>query len=105
MNSDLTNGAFELVGALMLALNVRRLCRDKEVKGFAPGPLAFFCGWGMWNCYFYPAHGLWYSFAGGALLCAVNLVYVLQVVYYLKVHPWMTIMNFWENMKWPADQG
>lgn len=107
MTSDAVNAIFEGVGACMILLNIRQLHRDKAVAGFHPGPLSFFTGWGIWNCWFYPANGLPLSFVAGAVLASANLVYVGQVVYYLKIHPALKLVSFIENKDktpWRADQ-
>jgi len=84
MTSDQVNGAFEVVGGLMLVANVLRLHRDKETKGVGAFPTAFFTSWGLWNCWFYPHNGLTYSFLGGVFLAGVNFVWLCQMVYYRK---------------------
>jgi hypothetical protein len=81
---DLINACFEASGALAQALNVRQLLRDKLIRGFHIGPTIFFTSWGIWNLYFYPAVGQWYSFVGGATLCATNALYVALTLHYLK---------------------
>jgi len=65
MIPDLINGLFEFAGAFALALNVRQLWRDKEVKGVHPIPTAFFAAWGLWNLFYYPHLGQYWSLAGG----------------------------------------
>lgn len=76
MTPDLINGLFELVGGVLLALNVRRLWIDREIAGISPWPVAFFTSWGVWNLFFYPALGCWWSFAGGLLLVAANTAWL-----------------------------
>jgi hypothetical protein len=81
---DLINGIFECSGGFFIALSIRRLHRDKKVRGVAWQPVAFFTTWGLWNLYFYPALDQWLSFAGGVLLVATNAVWLLQMLYYLR---------------------
>jgi hypothetical protein len=81
---DLFNGVYEGVGAVMLALNTRRLYVDKQVKGVSVVPLAFFGSWGLWNLYYYPALGQWLSFTGGAALVTVNLLNLALMMYYIR---------------------
>ena len=80
---DLINGTFESVGGLFIALSVRRLAKDKLVKGVSWVHAAFFSSWGYWNLYYYPHLEQWFSFYGGALLVAVNTIWLLQMWYYL----------------------
>lgn len=84
MTPDLVNGTFELAGAGMLWRNVFQLHRDKEVRGVAIGPTAFFFAWGCWNLYYYPTLGQVWSFVGGACLTLANLVWVSQMIYYRR---------------------
>ena len=80
--NDLTNGLFELVGGILLLLNVYRLHRDKRVIGVSWLPVAFFSAWGVWNLYFYPSLGCWWSFAGGVLVVAANTAWLGLLLWY-----------------------
>lgn len=82
MTPDLINGLFELVGGALVWISVLALYRDKQVKGVYVPAWAFFAAWGMWNLYYYPALEQWWSFAGGMLIAAGNLTWVLMAVYY-----------------------
>lgn len=44
---DLVNGLFEMVGGLLLWLNVRRLARDRQVAGVSVLPVLFWTAWGL----------------------------------------------------------
>lgn len=82
MTPDLINGGFEAAGAASLALNVKRLFRDKKVMGAHWVPTAFFTAWGAWNLYYYPALGQWISFSGGCAIMAVNIVWLSALIYF-----------------------
>ncbi|MEN6550066.1 MAG: hypothetical protein ABFE07_28825 [Armatimonadia bacterium] len=79
---DLINGLFELFGGVLLCLNIRRLYRDKTLKGVSWIPVAFFAAWGFWNLYFYPAVGCWLSFAGGTVVVTANSIWLAMVWWY-----------------------
>lgn len=79
MRGDLINGSFEAIGASALALNVRRLWRDKTIQGVHWASTAFFAAWGFWNLAYYPSLGQWASFAGGCALVAANLVWLISL--------------------------
>lgn len=83
MSNDLINGLFELGGACLICLSVRRLWLDRELKGFSVWPLAFFTAWGFWNTFYYPSLDQWFSFAGGCAVVSVNTIYLLLI---WKVH-------------------
>ena len=82
MVADAANGIFELVGGLMIWLNVARLYRDKRVAGVSVPVTAFFFCWGLWNLFYYPHLGQWLSFSGGLFIVAANAVWVAMAVRY-----------------------
>ncbi len=82
--NDLINGSLEILGAILLSGNCRLLYLHKCVKGISPGPTAFFCCWGLWNLWFYPANHLWFSFFGGICLAAVNVTWVAMAIHYSR---------------------
>lgn len=82
MQFDMLNASFELIGALLLWMNVYTLHKEKEVKGVFWPTILFFFSWGVWNLFYYPSLNQWYSFAAGILLASGNGVWVTQIVYY-----------------------
>ena len=80
--NDLINGIFELSAAGFLSLSVRRVFKDRAVKGVSPIATTFFFAWGLWNLFFYPAQGLRLSFWGGLAVVFVNLVYLIALLYF-----------------------
>jgi hypothetical protein len=76
MTPDLINGAFEAFGAAMLALNVKRLWRDRVIAGVHWAPTIFFTAWGAWNLYYYPSLNQWASFAGGCAIVTMNAAWL-----------------------------
>lgn len=75
LTADVINGLYEFGGALVLSLHVKALLKEKQWRGVSWVPFAFFTSWGVWNLFFYPMVGCWWSFAGGVALVAVNAVY------------------------------
>lgn len=61
---DTFNGSLECVCAVMLALDVRALMRAKMAKGVSILARMFFWGWSIWNLWWYPHLGQWFSFVG-----------------------------------------
>ncbi len=82
MTNDVINGSFELVGGCLLVLNCIRLYKDKKVTGISCAPVIFFSAWGLWNLYYYPSLGQWFSFLGGLLIVTVNTIWLGMVGYY-----------------------
>jgi hypothetical protein len=79
MTPDMVNGLFELFGALVLSLNVRRIVQDRQLKGVSIWPVVFFALWGFWNLYFYPSVGAFWSFYGGIAVVFVNTLWLILV--------------------------
>ncbi len=86
MTNDLINGLFELSGALLLSLNVRRLLKDKQLKGVSWLPTLFFTSWGIWNLHYYPSLDQWFSFLGGCAIVSVNTIWLFLLFYYRQKH-------------------
>ena len=82
--SDLFNGLFEGFAALFILLNILQLQKDKQLKGISWLSVIFFALWGFWNTIFYPLNGLWYSFIGGLLVFTLNMVWIIQILYYKR---------------------
>jgi len=83
MKPDYINGLFEFCGAAFLLVNVVKMYRDKQLKGYHWLPTVFFTSWGLWNLYFYPYLEQWFSFAGGIAIVTVNAIWLGQTFYYL----------------------
>lgn len=84
MEKDLINAAFELVGAVIVWLNVLKLYRDREIKGIYWPTFAFFASWGLWNLFYYPSLEQWFSFFAGVVLTAGNIAWI-AVAYSLNL--------------------
>ena len=84
MTPDHINSGFELAAGLLLMLNVRRLYRDKNLRGVCIAPTALMVAWGCWNLYFYPHVSAWWSFAAGIPIVIMNTIWVGQMIYYRK---------------------
>jgi hypothetical protein len=80
---DLINSIFECSGSIFVLLSIRRLRREKKVRGVDYKHIAFFTAWGFWNLYYYPSLEQWMSFFGGLLITIANLVWVIQLIYYV----------------------
>ena len=84
MTPDFINGSFELLGSFFIALSIKKLARDKMVRGFHWGQLTFFTTWGMWNLYYYPHLSQWASLVGGVAVTITNVIYLVMIVYYVQ---------------------
>ncbi len=82
MTPDQINACFELVAACLLAANIHRLKADKQVRGVCLAPMIFMVCWGVWNCYFYAAINVPWSWFAGLLCTTINAIWVAQMLYY-----------------------
>ena len=80
MNPDIANGLFELVGAYFSWMNTYTLWKERELKGVYWPTTAFFTLWGLWNLYYYPALGHWWSFYAGVLLVSGSAAWVALAI-------------------------
>jgi hypothetical protein len=82
MIADITNGVFELLGGVLILNHCRAVLRDKAVAGVSTSSVAIFSLWGIWNLYYYPSLDQWFSFAGGLVIVAANLLWVVLLLKY-----------------------
>lgn len=83
-NVDMINAVFEGGGAIFLCLNVRRLLRDRSVKGVSLVTTTWWTTWGFWNVYYYRAVTCPASFYAGIAVVAVNAVWLALAVWYAR---------------------
>lgn len=81
---DIINGCLECAAAGMTSLNVRRVWKDRMVRGVDWRVTAFHISWGLYNLYFYPSLGQWCSLAGGIVLTLTNAAYVASLLYFRR---------------------
>lgn len=77
---DIGNALFEGLGAIFIWRSVRQLWRDREIKGVYWPAWIFYSAWGLWNLYYYPSLGQWYSFLAGVVLVSGNICWVALAV-------------------------
>lgn len=82
MSPDAVNGLFELVGAVFILLNIARLRKDRRLNGVHWLSTTYFTSWGLWNLFYYPHLGQWYSFLGGCVLVATNTAWLIMLAWY-----------------------
>ncbi len=82
MTPDFINALFELGSAAFGVLNVRAIRRSHTIAGVHWLPTAYFFVWGIWNLYFYPVLGQWFSLVAGIAITLINLIWLGHVFYY-----------------------
>ena len=95
---DLGNAFFEGVGSILTWLNVRRLYLDKHVAGVDWRVTVFWTAWGVFNLFFYPALGLWWSFVGGISIVIANFTWVCMVLYYRQREKVMAVDDWGQTL-------
>ncbi len=81
---DLINAVFEGGGAIFLCLNVRRLLKDRSVKGVSLLTTSWWTAWGFWNVAFYSAVNTPASFWAGIAVVIVNAVWLALALHYAR---------------------
>lgn len=79
---DAFNGFFECFGGFLVWLNVRAVFRDKGYAGVRPSIVMFFLGWSIWDIYYYPHLGQWWSFWGGVSIMTANIAWIATMLYF-----------------------
>ena len=80
--NDLINAAFECLAGFMVLNHCRVLLKDKAVAGISILSTFFFSLWGVWNLYYYPSLGQWWSFFGGLFIVVANFLWVALLLKY-----------------------
>lgn len=82
--TDAANGFLEALGGLLILNHCRVALRDRAVAGVSAASVAVFTAWGLWNLYYYPSLGQWYSFAGGLVPVVANALWVILLTRYRR---------------------
>ncbi len=81
---DIVNGSYEMLGAPFILLSIINLYKCKQVRGVTWWHPAFFGTWSLWNLYYYPHLGQWFSFFGGILISLTTCVWLGMMLYYIR---------------------
>lgn len=84
---DAINATFEGGGAVFLLLNVRRLLKDKSVKGVSLLTTTWWTTWGFWNVYYYRAVACSLSFYAGIAVVVVNALWLGLALHFARRAP------------------
>lgn len=82
---DIINALFELGGTLAVLFSIIQALKERLIVGLSGLHVAFFTFWGVWNCFYYPHLGQWWSFAAGVAMTITNLTYATLWVKYRRV--------------------
>jgi len=84
MTPDLGNAIFEFGGALTIWKAVHQLYQDKKIRGVWWPAWLFYAAWGIWNLWYYPTLGQWWSFLSGIVLVIGNITWCVMAHRYRK---------------------
>lgn len=82
--ADLVNCLFELSGGFFVWLSIRKLLRDRAVRGVSLFMIGFFAAWGLWNLYYYPSLGQILSGIGAIGVAAANFAYLTLLIWFSR---------------------
>lgn len=115
---DLINGIFELLGGLLLCLNVRAVWKTKSIAGVSTLPVILFTVWGFWNLAYYPHLHQPFSTFGAVTVVIANLAWLSLVNWFnLRIgtrslllgyhafwlHPFFVAAAWWKLYGFPVD--
>ena len=79
---DTLNGIFETGGGILQWISVRKLMRDKCIKGMYWPTTLFFALWGLWNLFYFPNIHQLMSFIGSLVIVTGNIAWVVYAIKY-----------------------
>jgi membrane protein YdbS with pleckstrin-like domain len=76
---DFINAAFEALASVFVLNHARMLWKSRQ--GFSVSILStiFFAIWGMWNVWYYPHLGQWFSFWAGIAVMISNFIWIFVI--------------------------
>jgi len=84
MWADIINASFAMLAGIAVLNHCRTVIKHKEVAGVSILSTAFFTVWGVWNLYYFPSLGQWWSFYGGLIVVFANTLWVFLLIKYRK---------------------
>jgi len=86
--AEFINTLFQFFGSAAAMSNIYKIMKDKQVKGVSIFASLFFTLWSIWNLYYYNAAEQSISFHYFALMCLLNVIWLVSAFYYkLKKKP------------------
>lgn len=80
---DMIHGCFGMLVALFTLMNIFTLHYDKKVKGVSMSFMVFICVFSGWNIFYLSQLGQYIAVAGAVGLFITNIIWFMQMVYYL----------------------
>lgn len=73
---DVINAGFEFGAGFAVLHHCAKVYEHKQVRGVSHAAVLFFTVWGVWNLFYYPHLGQFWSFAGGIFVTLANALYL-----------------------------
>ncbi len=83
---DVVNGLFEIGMGVFGFLSVLAIRKHKTIKGVHWGPTAIAGLWGLWNLYYYPYLGQWFSLIASLGIVLINSTWLGHAWHYHRVN-------------------
>lgn len=99
---DLINASFEFGAGFAVLHHCVKLYEHKQSRGVSPAAVLFFTVWGLWNLYYYPHLGQFWSFAGGIFITLANLVYLVMLGHYARHRVTLAPIDHATLMRYPV---
>ena len=82
---DKINSTFLFAASLFYVLNLVKLRKDKEVKGYNLGSIVFFTTWNCWNVVFYFVEtNMFWTKVSSMFVAVLNIVYLTLLFKYRR---------------------
>jgi len=85
MRNDIIQACFNIGGALAISTSIRKLYREKVVRGVHWPMIIFFISWSCYNIYFYGNLNQSHSFYAGFTILTAEVTYLYLLIYYTYV--------------------
>lgn len=82
LTSDQINALLELGGAIFLIPSLIEAFKKKLIVGVSWITPIFFTSWGLWNCWYYPSLGQYYSAIAAIIMFIANIVWLGMILKY-----------------------
>lgn len=82
MWQDVVNSGLELLAVLAVATSMRKLARDRRIRGISTSHISYALLSACWFVYYYAHLDQWWSFAAALLYWLATGAWVTMMLYY-----------------------
>lgn len=77
MLPDFINACFEFLATAVSTMSLAAIYKAKQIVGASPWPTVFFTVWGLWNLFYYPHLGQWWSTMAAVGMLIINVAWLV----------------------------